>query len=378
MTSGGPPERRAPDPERYARQLVLPEIGPSGQARLAAASVLVVGAGGLGSAALQYIAAAGVGRIGIADPDVVSLTNLHRQPLYATGSIGLRKAAAAAARLAEVNPSVDTVVLEEALDGSNAASVMGPYDIVLDCTDNFTARYALNDAAMALGKPLVHASVHRFEGQVAVFGHAGGPCYRCLHPDPPPEGLVPDCAAEGVLGVLPGIAGTIQASEALKLVTGAGTPLSGRLLLIDLLAASFTEVAIARDPGCPACGEGKRGVAPGVGASGEDSKGADARPGQALPGAVTAAELRSLIAAGAGPAILDVREHDEYAGFNIGGVHIPLRLLPSRLGALDRSAPVVVVCETGSRSFVGAVILSAAGFSSVRNLSGGLSAWRRL
>jgi molybdopterin/thiamine biosynthesis adenylyltransferase/rhodanese-related sulfurtransferase len=380
VTEGGPPERGTPDHDRYARQLLLPEIGPAGQARLRSASVLVAGAGGLGSPALQYLAAAGVGRIGIADPDAVELSNLHRQPIYGSAGIGRPKAAEAAARMREINPDVETVVHPVARTAANAEAIIGPYDLILDCTDNFPARYVLNDAALVLGKPLIHASVHRFEGQVAVFGLDGGPCYRCLHPVPPPEGLVPDCATGGVLGVLPGVVGTVQASEALKIITGAGKALSGRMLVIDLLGPSFREIAVRKDPACPACGRGGRAAAraPGTATRIAVAAGEAAGPAAKVPGAVTAAELRSALAAGEPITVIDVREHDEYAGFNIGGIHIPLRLIQRRLEGLDRSRPIVVVCESGSRSFVAAAMLAAAGFASVRNLSGGLSAWRRL
>jgi adenylyltransferase/sulfurtransferase len=372
VTGGGPPDRGTPDNDRYVRQVLLPEIGPAGQARLKSASALVVGAGGLGSPALQYLAAAGVGRIGIADPDVIELSNLHRQPIYSTGATGRPKAEEAASRIREINPGVEVTVHPVAVDAANAEALIGSCDVVLDCTDNFPSRYVLNDAAIALGKPLVHSSVHGFEGHTAVFGHDGGPCYRCIHPLPPPEGLVPDCSTAGVLGVLPGIVGTIQASEALKIITGAGRVLSGRMLIVDLLGPSFREIVVQRDPACPSCGGGGRadarrpdGAAPGA-------------PAPALPGSMSARELRSIIASGAPLTIVDVREHDEYAGFNIGGVHIPLRLIQFRLDGLDRARPVVVVCESGSRSFVGAAMLAAAGFASVRNLDGGLSAWRRL
>ncbi|HGY09865.1 MAG TPA: molybdopterin-synthase adenylyltransferase MoeB [Oceanithermus profundus] len=241
--------------DRYARHMILPEVGPEGQARLKAASVLVVGAGGLGSPLLMYLAAAGVGRIGIVEDDVVDLSNLQRQVLYGTADVGRPKAEAAAERLAALNPHVRVEAHPHRLTSENALELFGSYDVIVDASDNFPTRYLVNDAAVLTDKPLVYGAIHRFDGQVSVFHHQGGPCYRCLFPKPPKPGSVPSCAQAGVFGVLPGVVGSLMATEVLKLLLGIGRPLSGRLLLYDGLEAEFRELKVARDPACPVCGE---------------------------------------------------------------------------------------------------------------------------
>jgi molybdopterin/thiamine biosynthesis adenylyltransferase/rhodanese-related sulfurtransferase len=369
----GVPRFDAAESARYGRHLVLPEIGPAGQDRLRNSSVAVVGAGGLGSAALQYLAAAGVGRIGIVDHDSVALSNLQRQVIYATARTGRPKATEAAARLRELNPLVVTEAHTLRLSAVNAEDILSGYDLILDGSDNFPARYLLNDAALLLGVPLVHGSVHRFEGQVAVFCRPGGPCYRCLFPEPPPAGLVPDCARAGVLGVLPGIVGAIQAAEAVKLITGAGRTLSGRVLFVDMLGTSFREVSVRADPACPSCG---RGAARGTLRDYDDVR-SPAHAGQAHPRSVpevSPRELAGLLAEKKGITILDVREPEEFEAGNIGGTSVPLGELRSRMGGFDRARPIVVVCSTGERSALAAGTLLAAGFGDVRNLAGGLQA----
>ncbi len=372
MNRDGVPLFDRSESERYGRHLLLPEIGPRGQGRLRESSVVVVGAGGLGSPVLQYLAAAGVGRIGIVDADVVELSNLQRQVIYATGSTGHPKAAEAASRLREINPLVATEVYPVRIAAGNAEEILRGYDLIVDGSDNFPTRYLLNDAALLLRKPLVHGSVYRFEGQVSVFCEGDGPCYRCLFPAPPPAGLVPDCAEGGVLGVLPGIVGAIQAAEAIKVLAGAGRTLSGRMLFVDMLGTSFREVAVRRNPACPACG---RGAAPGPLHDYEEAC-ATGASGDAAPSEISARELADLLAGKGEITLLDVRESDEYAACNIGGTLVPMAELSSRMNELDRSRPIVVVCTSGARSALAARTLVASGFRNVRNLSGGLLAWR--
>lgn len=355
----------APPPDRYHRQVLLPEVGRGGQERLARSSVLVVGVGGLGTPAATYLVAAGVGRVGLVDPDRVDETNLHRQVLYTTDDVGEPKVEAAARRLGALNPDVDLVRHPARLDAGNALDLVGAYDLVLDGTDTFATRYLVNDAAVLAGTPNVFASVSRFDGQAAVFGAPGGPCYRCLFPAPPPAGLVPSCAEGGVLGVLPGLLGTVQATEALKMLLGAGDPLVGRLLLVDALGMAFRTLAVDRDPACPVCGDHPTISHP-----------APTVPMASVP-ETTVRDLKDRIDAGDRPFILDVREPDEYEGANIGGALIPLGELPDRVDEIreHQGEDVVVHCRSGGRSAKAVEYLRANGFDRAVNLKGGIHAW---
>jgi adenylyltransferase/sulfurtransferase len=373
------PELTPGELRRYARQLTLPQVGVEGQRRLKGARVLVVGVGGLGSPAALYLAAAGVGTLGLVDSDVVEESNLHRQVLHGTASVGTPKLGSAAARLADVNPEVALVLHEARLTSANALEILAGYDVVVDGSDNFPTRYLTNDACALLGKPNVYGAIHRFEGQASVFWAERGPCYRCLYREPPPPGLVPSCEESGVLGVLPGIVGTIQATEALKLVLGVGEPLVGRLLVFDALRMRFREVEVGKDPACPLCGERREitGLIDydafcGVGTAGESS---DLRARGLEVDALTLDATRR----GGKPVVLvDVREPFEWEICRIAGsVLIPLRDLPSRLGEFDPAAEVVTICHTGVRSLTAARFLRVAGILRARSLRGGVEAWAR-
>jgi adenylyltransferase/sulfurtransferase len=358
------------DLRRYSRHLLIPEVGLAGQEKLAAARVLVVGAGGLGSPVLAYLAAAGVGRIGIVDDDVVDVTNLQRQILYATADVGAGKAATAAQRLHALNPQVAFDVLPIRLGAANAREIVRLYDVVVDGTDTFASRYLINDACVLEGKPDVYGSIFRFDGQVAVFGLPGGPCYRCLYPQPPPPDLVPNCAEGGVLGVLAGIVGTWQAAAALKLMLGIGTPIGGRLMLIDALDARVREVRVARDPACPLCGDAPvlRDVSP-------DAFAAD----DADEAELLAADLDALLAADPRAVLLDVREpHEAVFGVPAGAVALPAGELEARLHELDITRHYVVACRVGVKSRWAARRLREAGFGGVRHLRDGLLAYAAL
>jgi adenylyltransferase/sulfurtransferase len=359
------------DLRRYSRHLLIPEVGLAGQEKLAAARVLVVGAGGLGSPILAYLAAAGVGRIGIVDDDAVDVTNLQRQILYTTPDVGKPKAAIAAERLHAQNPQVALDVLLLRLDASNARELVRLYDVVVDGTDTFASRYLINDACVLEKKPDVYGSIFRFDGQVSIFGVAGGPCYRCLYPEAPPAELVPNCAEGGVLGVLAGIVGTWQASETLKLILGIGVPLVGRLALIDALDARVREVRVARDPACPLCGD-----VPSI----RDVSAAP-EPARATPGIaeVSAAELDALLASDARARLLDVREpHEAVLGAPAGAISLPASQLEARLHELDTTLHYVVACRVGAKSRWAAQRLRDAGFGETRHLSDGLVAYGAL
>lgn len=356
------------DLRRYSRHLLIPEVGLAGQEKLSAARVLVVGAGGLGSPVLAYLAAAGVGRIGIVDDDAVDVTNLQRQILYATADVGRAKAATAAERLHALNPQVAFDVLPVRLSAANAREIVRLYDLVVDGTDSFSSRYLINDACVLEGKPDVYGSIFRFDGQVAVFGLPGGPCYRCLYPEPPPPELVPNCAEGGVLGVLAGIVGTWQAVEALKLVLGIGTPLTGRLMLIDALDARVREIRIARDPACPLCGD-----APVLHDVGPEAVPAATEAGDAE---IFAADLDAALAADPQALLLDVREpHEAVLGGPAGAIALPATQLEARLHELDITRHYIVACRVGVKSRWAARRLREAGFGGVRHLSDGLLAY---
>lgn len=358
---------------RYSRHLLLPEVGVVGQRKLKGARVLTVGAGGLGSPLSLYLAAAGVGTIGIVDFDVVDLTNLQRQIVHGTSTLGRPKLESAEARLTDVNPNVRIEKHETRLTSENALDIIREYDIVVDGTDNFPTRYLVNDACVLLGKPNVYGSIFRFEGQASLFYAAEGPCYRCIYSEPPPPGLVPSCAEGGVLGVLPGIIGSIQALETIKWIIGAGDSLLGRLLLFDALKLRFRELQLRKDPACPVCGEN-----PSIHEliDYEAFCGIGAEPSYAGP-EITAEELyQEMKEKGSELVVIDVREPHEWEIAHIEGAQlIPLGQLPERLGELDGHAEIVTHCHHGARSMKALQVLKGAGFSRVRSLAGGIDAW---
>jgi adenylyltransferase/sulfurtransferase len=371
------PQLTAEELARYGRHLILPGVGIDGQRRLKRARVLVVGAGGLGSPIAMYLAAAGIGHLGIVDSDVVDRSNLQRQILHATSDIGRRKTASAADRIGDINPNVEITPFDTTLTSANALEILGAYDIVVDGTDNFPTRYLVNDACVILGKPNVHGSIIRFEGQASVFSHADGPCYRCLFRDPPPPGSVPNCAEGGVFGAVPGIVGAIQATEAIKLALGMTETLSGRLLLIDVLRMRFRSIEVARDPTCPACGTREItelidyhafcGVAaPRVGGTADGDEVSEMTP----------RELATRLGRGDDIVVLDVREPAEWAVARIEGARlIPLGQLQGAVASLDRSREIVVHCHHGIRSAAAVRYLRAQGFERIWNLAGGIARW---
>ncbi len=375
-----PPEASAPalskeEILRYSRHLIMPEVGMEGQLKLKRAKVLLIGTGGLGAPLGLYLAAAGVGRLGLVDFDTVDFTNLQRQVIFSTSDVGRPKLEAAKERLSLLNPEIRIDTYETRLTSENALDIIREYDIVVDGTDNFPTRYLVNDACVLLGKPNVYGSIFRFEGQASVFGYPGGPCYRCLYPEPPPPGLVPSCAEGGVLGVLPGIIGAIQAMETLKLILGKGEPLAGRLLLFDALAMRFRELKLRKNPECPICGE-KRTItslidyAEFCGVRGEEAP----VPATTAP-EITPRELKTRLDRGDDLFILDVREPHEYQICNLGGYLIPLGEIPKRVSELDSSREIVAHCRSGKRSAEAVEFLRKAGFRKIWNLKGGILAW---
>ncbi|GAB4214977.1 MAG: molybdopterin-synthase adenylyltransferase MoeB [Roseiflexaceae bacterium] len=359
---------------RYSRHLLMPQVGMKGQQKLKAASVLLIGTGGLGSPAALYLAAAGVGRLGLVDFDVVDESNLQRQIAHDTGWLGRPKLESARTRIEALNPHISVETHPLMLSSENALEILGQYDLVIDGTDNFPTRYLVNDACVLLGKPLIYGSIFQFDGQATVFApRAGGPCYRCLYPDPPPPGTVPSCSEGGVFGVLPGVIGTIQATEAIKLIIGHGRPLIGRLLLYDALDLQFRELRIGRNPSCPVCGEH-----PTVTQLIDYQDFCGMRAGPPAPAAeLTPRELRALLDGPAAPLLLDVREPHEWEIATLdNAIHIPLGQLPQQLGQLDPAREYVVYCKTGGRSARGTSILTSAGLRA-RNLAGGINAWSR-
>ncbi len=362
---------------RYARHLIMPEVAMAGQARLKAARVVCIGAGGLGSPLMLYLAAAGVGTIGLVDFDVVDVSNLQRQILHATPDVGRPKIDSAQDKLQALNPDLVVRRHEFPIRSDNALEIFADYDVIVDGTDNFPTRYLVNDACVLLGKPNVYGSIFRFDGQASVFFPPHGPCYRCLYPEPPPPDLVPNCAEGGVLGILPGIIGVIQATETVKLLLGAGRPLLGRLLLYDALDMTFREMKVRKNPKCPICGPDPTITALidyeafcGVG-------GAVAAAPATLDGdAITPLELKAKFDRGERPFLLDVRNPEEIAICRIAGsTVIPLPELPDRLGELDPSTPMVVHCKSGARSAKAIELLRGAGFSRLSNLTGGILGW---
>jgi adenylyltransferase/sulfurtransferase len=362
---------------RYSRHLILPEVGLSGQKKICSTSVLCIGAGGLGSPIAMYLAAAGVGKLGILDFDSVDFSNLQRQIIHGTEDVGRPKTQSASETIKRINPNVEVVVYNTRISSENALDILRPHDIVVDGTDNFPTRYLTNDACVLLKKPNVYGSIFRFEGQASVFApHLGGPCYRCLYPEPPPPGMVPSCAEGGVLGVLPGIVGTIQATEILKLALGKGSSLIGRLLLFNALDMKFRELKLRRDPKCPVCGENPTitelidyeqfcGISP-------EPETPDSNPDE-----VTVQEMkRAMQDPKLGIKIIDVREPDEYEIAHISGIPLfPISTLEQRFTELDPNQQIYIHCKSGVRSLRALQFLREQGFKYVKSVKGGISAW---
>jgi adenylyltransferase/sulfurtransferase len=371
------PELTTDDLSRYSRHLILPEVGMEGQQKLKAARVLCVGTGGLGSPLALYLAAAGIGTLGLVDFDVVDASNLQRQIIHSTKDIGRKKLDSAEEKLKALNPALNVVKHDTMLSSANALDILKDYDVVADGTDNFPTRYLVNDACVLLGIPNAYGSIFRFEGQASVFSTKEGPCYRCLYPEPPPPGLVPSCAEGGVLGILPGLVGVIQATEVIKLILGKGTPLIGRLLLVDALSMRFRELKLRKNPECPVCGENPTvkelidyqhfcGIVP------------EAKEEKAVKNGIpqiTVKELKRRIDAGEDVQLIDVREPYEYQIAQIGGKLIPQNDVPQRLAEIDRDREVVVQCRSGARSQRIAEFLKQSGYPRVANLAGGILAW---
>ena len=366
--------------QRYSRHLIMPEVALEGQKKLKSARVLTIGAGGLGAPLAMYLAAAGVGTIGIVDADVVDESNLQRQIIHGTKDVGVSKLESAKNRIADINPNVNVETHEEALTSDNALRIFEDYDIIVDGTDNFPTRYLVNDACVLTGKPNVYGSIFRFEGQASVFYAQEGPCYRCLYPEPPPPGLVPSCAEGGVLGILPGMIGMVQATETVKLILGEGEPLIGRLLLYDALGMSFREMKLRKDPSCPICGDNPSvtelidyeefcGI--------PQATAAEEEAAQSIP-EITVSELKDKLDNGESINVLDVREQHEYDVANLGDVVarlIPLGDLPNRIDELDKSENFAVHCRSGARSAKAVQLLQESGFENVYNVKGGILAW---
>jgi molybdopterin/thiamine biosynthesis adenylyltransferase/rhodanese-related sulfurtransferase len=371
------PELSPDDLSRYSRHLILPEVGMEGQRRIKDARVLCVGTGGLGSPLAFYLAAAGVGTLGLVDFDVVDASNLQRQIIHSTKDIGRKKLDSAEEKLTALNPAIRIVKHDTMLSSANALGIMKDYDIVADGTDNFPTRYLVNDACVLLGKPNVYGSIFRFEGQASVFATEAGPCYRCLYPEPPPPGLVPSCAEGGVLGILPGLVGVIQATEVIKLILGKGDSLVGRLLLVDALNMRFRELKLRKNPECPVCGTNPSvtelidyehfcGIVP------ETPQEKNVKNG--IP-QLTVKELKARRDAGEDIFLLDVREPYEYQIAQIGGTLIPQNDVPNRLAEIPREREIIVHCRSGARSQKIAELLKQSGYKDVANVAGGILAW---
>ena len=360
---------------RYSRHLIIPDVAMAGQRRLKNSRVLVVGAGGLGSPVLMYLAAAGVGTLGIVDFDVVDESNLQRQVIHGTSDVGRPKAESARDAVREINPLVRVVLHQERLDSDNALEIFAGYDLIVDGTDNFATRYLVNDACVLLGKPYVWGSIYRFDGQAAVFWAEHGPCYRCLYPEPPPPGMVPSCAEGGVLGVLCGSIGSIQVTEAVKLLTGIGDPLVGRLMVYDALEMSYRTVSVRRDPECALCG--RNPTVTGLVDYDEFCGTVSAEAAEAASDStITAAELKAMFDRDEDFLLVDVREPAEYEIVRIpGSVLIPKGELAGRLAELPQDKPIVLHCKTGGRSAEALAVLKGAGFASASHVQGGVSAW---
>ncbi|MDQ3925137.1 MAG: molybdopterin-synthase adenylyltransferase MoeB [Actinomycetota bacterium] len=378
QSPNGGPQLSNEEIARYSRHLIMPEVALDGQKKLKSSRVLTIGAGGLGSPLALYLAAAGVGTLGIVDFDIVDESNLQRQIIHGTSDLGRPKMESARNRIQDINPNVSVETFEEALSSENALEIFEDFDVIVDGTDNFPTRYLVNDASVLLGKPNVYGSIFRFEGQASVFYAKEGPCYRCLYPEPPPPGLVPSCAEGGVLGILPGAIGTLQATETVKLILGIGEPLIGRLLLYDALSMSFREMKLRKNPNCPVCGENPTvtelidyqefcGIPQAQQAEDVDE----------LP-EIRVQDLKEKLEAGERVAVLDVREPHEYEVANLeaqGAKLIPLGELPERLAELNQNDEIAVHCKTGGRSARAVKILQNAGFGNVYNVEGGITAW---
>ncbi len=359
--------------QRYSRHLILPDVGLEGQEKLKAASVLLVGAGGLGSPLAMYLAAAGVGRLGLVDFDVVDASNLQRQVLHGTKDVGRHKLESAEERIRDINPHVELQLFREPLTSANALEIISEFDLVADGTDNFPTRYLVNDACILTGKPNVYASIFRFEGQVSIFGVPEGPCYRCIYPEPPPPGLVPSCAEGGVLGVLPGMVGTMQANEVIKMILGIGEPLIGRLMFVDALTMRFREWKVPRDPECPMCGD-----QPTQTTLIDYEAFCGLNESQESVPSITVEAFKVLRDRGEAALVLDVRKPAEAEIADMGAdVLIPVDELEHRLGEVSayKDREVIVHCRSGARSEKAVRILIAAGFNQVKNLEGGILAW---
>jgi molybdopterin/thiamine biosynthesis adenylyltransferase/rhodanese-related sulfurtransferase len=365
--------------KRYSRHLIMPEVGLNGQKRLKAASVLLIGTGGLGSPLGMYLAAAGIGKIGLVDYDVVDASNLQRQVVHGTANIGQLKVESAKARLLDINPDIEVVTYNVPFTSENALDIARPWDVIIDGTDNFPTRYLTNDVCVLLGKPNVYGSIFRFEGQASVFYAKEGPCYRCLFPEPPPPGLVPSCAEGGVLGVLPGTIGTIQATEAIKLILGIGEPLIGRLLLYDALGMTLEEVRLRKNPNCVICSDHPTvthliDYEEFCGVPGHDHEEDSAGAGWDI----TPKELKERLEKGNHIRIIDVREPHEWEISHIEGAQlIPLASLAEHMSELDSAEEIVLQCKTGGRSARALDLLRTAGFRKLKNLKGGINAWAR-
>jgi adenylyltransferase/sulfurtransferase len=364
--------------QRYSRHLIMPEVGLSGQKKLKAASVLLIGTGGLGSPLAIYLAAAGIGKIGVVDYDVVDRTNLHRQVIHGSSNVGQLKVESAKARMLDINPDIEVVTYNEPFTSDNALQVAQDYDVIVDGTDNFPTRYLVNDVCVLLGKPNVYGSIFRFEGQASVFYAKEGPCYRCLFPEPPPPGLVPSCAEGGVLGILPGTIGTIQATEVIKLILGIGTSLIGKLMLYDALSMSFEEVKLRKNPKCAVCGPNPTvtqliDYEQFCGVPGHDHEEEKATSWDISP-----QQLADRLKRGEHVKIIDVREPHEWDISHIEGAHlIPLGTLAAHMSELDSAEEIVLQCKTGGRSMKALELLRTAGFRKLKNLKGGINAWAR-
>jgi sulfur-carrier protein adenylyltransferase/sulfurtransferase len=362
---------------RYSRHLIMPEVGMEGQLKLKKASVLLVGTGGLGAPLGMYLAAAGVGKIGLVDFDVVDFTNLQRQIIHGTKDVGKPKIQSAVETMSDINPYVELVKHETALSSDNAMEIFKDYDIIVDGTDNFPTRYLVNDACVLMNKPNVYGSIFRFEGQATVFAYEGGPCYRCLYPEPPPPGLVPSCAEGGVLGILPGVIGLIQATETVKLILGIGSPLVGRLMLYDALGMKFRELKLRKNPECPVCGDNRTvtKLIDYVQFCGVPHQEGPAEP-VPVAGDIDPAEVKAKLDRGDRFTLIDVREPHEFQICRIpGSTLIPLGELPKRVGELDQNAEIVAHCKSGARSAKAVDFLKQAGFKYARNMKGGILAW---
>jgi adenylyltransferase/sulfurtransferase len=371
------PQLTTDELSRYSRHLILPEVGMEGQQRLKAAKVLCVGTGGLGSPLAFYLAAAGIGTLGLVDFDVVDASNLQRQIIHSTKDIGRKKLDSAAEKLSALNPALNIIKHEVMLTSANAMEILKDYDIVADGTDNFPTRYLINDACVLLGKPNAYGSIFRFEGQATVFCTKDGPCYRCLYPEPPPPGLVPSCAEGGVLGILPGLVGVIQATEVIKLILGEGEPLIGRLLLVDALKLKFRELKLRKNLECPVCGSNptvKQLIDYNQFCGIPQADGKEPKMINNIP-QMNVKELKMKLDNGEKPFILDVREPFEYQIANIGGVLVPMNDVPARLSEIPRDQEIVVQCKSGGRSQKVAEFLAQQGYTRLSNLTGGILAW---